>query len=64
MIKHFAAFAGAALAATAAWAQPYAFSTIDPTQAFSTIILYGINDSATVSGLWVDSDQVSHGFIV
>jgi len=63
MIKHFAAFAGAALAATAAWAQPYAFSTIDPTQAFFTIIPYGINDSGTVSGLWVDTAQVSHGFI-
>jgi YD repeat-containing protein len=62
-IKHFAAFAAAALAATATWAQPYAFTTIDPTQAFFTIIPYGINDGGTVSGLWVDTAQVSHGFI-
>jgi YD repeat-containing protein len=63
MLKRFPAFAGATLAATAAWAQPYAFSTIDPTQAFFTIIPYGINDSEAVSGLWVDTAQVSHGFI-
>lgn len=63
MLKDIAAFAGATLAATAAWAQPYAFSTIDPALAFFTIVPNGINDSGTMSGLWVDTAQVSHGFL-
>lgn len=63
MLKHFSAFIATALVATATWAQPYSISTIDPTAPYYTVIPYGINDSGAVSGLWIDTAQISHGFI-
>ncbi len=57
-----AAAAVACAAATAASAQGYAFSTLDPVQPYYTIIPEGVNDAGTVTGVWTDSALVDHGF--
>ena len=61
-IHHLALGLLCAAASAAASAASYQLNTIDPSQPYFTIIPFGINDSGTVAGVWVDVGQLDHGF--
>ena len=44
-------------------AQGYQFTTLDPDRPYVTIIPNAINNSGSVTGVWVDPAQADHGFI-
>ena len=61
-LHHLAAAALCAVA-TAASAQGYGISTLDPNQPYFTIIPSAINASGAVTGVWQDPTGIDHGFI-